>query len=176
MSAGKWFSSLFTGSNDTLAGAIPKYGAISDWSVGKGEKSLDKGLNLYDSILSGDQGKIGQVLAPETKAIQDQVGQQKKTTAEFGNRSGGNNAAMQMTGDKARASLNDMVASLLGKAADTSITAGSGLLSQGIGALGNQVDASQIQKQNWDNSLFGLGITKGVGFLEGMGMGAGTPV
>jgi len=171
MSVGDWFSSIFTGGNKTLGKAIPKYGALSDFATGSGEKGITKGMNFYDSILSGDQGKIGQVLAPEIKTIQDQAGQQKKTTAEMGNRSGGNNAAIQMTGDKVRSATNDMVSSLLGKAADTSISAGLNLFGQGVNALGNQVDASQIQMKNWEDSLFGQGLTKGAGFLEGIGLG-----
>lgn len=125
-------------------------------------------MKWFSDILSGDQAKIGKALAPEFAAIQGQKQQNQNTTAQFGNRSGGNNAAMQRSGDKARAAENDMVSRLTGQAANTMVGAGTTLLGQGEKAYMDQSELSQVQMQNWQNSLFG-GALKG-GMQIGLGL------
>lgn len=166
-----FFSSLFGGSNPTLSSAIGKFGQIGGFATGLGEKNVAQGSKFFSDIVSGDPTKQARALGPEISSVQGQKQQQLKSMAEFGNRSGGTNAAAQMAGDTARASINNMIASLLGTSASALTSSGSSLLSTGTGAYGSQVDASQIQMQNWANSILGQGITQGAGFAEGYGLG-----
>ena len=163
-----FWGGLFGGSNDTLDKNIAKTGQIGDFSTGLGEGSAGKGLKWFSDILSGDQSKISKALAPEFAQIQGQKQQQKNTTAQFGNRSGGNNAAMQRLDDKSRAMQNDLVSRLQSGAAGTMTGAGLSLINEGLNADTTQSQLSQEQLSNWQNSLFG-------GALQGamkIGLGA----
>lgn len=162
-----FWGGLFGGQNQTLNKDINQTGQIGGFATGLGENSAGKGLKWFSDILSGDQAKIGKALAPEFAAIQGQKQQQANTTAQFGTRSGGNNAAMQRLGDKARSAENDMVSRLTGQAANTLTGAGMGLLNTGLSATMDQSQLSQEQMQNWQNSLFG-GALKG-GMQIGLG-------
>jgi hypothetical protein len=163
-----FWGGLFAGQNDTLDKGIKNTGQIGDFSSGLGESSAGKGLKWFSDIMSGDQSKISKALAPEFAQIQGQTQQQKNTTAQFGNRSGGNNAAMQRLDDKSRAAQSDLVSRLQGGAASTLTSAGMGLINTGLGADEASSQLSQEQMSNWQNSLFG-------GALQGamkIGLGA----
>lgn len=168
---GGFLSSIFGGSNPTLNTAIPQFGNISQYGVNKGEGDINQASSFWSGILSGDPAKIGQVLGPQIQAIQGQGQQQKQTNAQFGNRSGGTNATNQAITDTTKSNVNNMVSSLTGSAASNLGSLGTNLLSQGTSALGDQVSASQMQMQNWQNSIFGSGLSMGIGGLEGFGIG-----
>lgn len=158
---GSFLSSIFGGSNPTLNSAIPQFGAISGYGVNQGEGDINAASGFWNSILSGDPAKIGQVLGPQIQAIEGQGQQQKQTLGQFGNRSGGTNAKAQTIGDTTRSEVNNMVSNLTGSAASNLGSMGQNLLGQGTAALQSQVNASQTQMSNWQNSLFG-GLAKGV--------------
>jgi len=166
--SGFW-SSLFGGSNDSLNKDLSSTGQTGDFASGLGQSSTGKGLKWFSDIMSGDQSKITKALAPEFAAIQGQTQQQKNTTAQFGNRSGGNNAAMQRLGDRARAAQTDLVGKLQSGAANTLTSAGMGLINTGLNANMENAELSQQQMSNWQNSLFGGalrgGMQIGLGFL-----------
>jgi hypothetical protein len=157
-----------------------KFGQVGDFATGLGESNISKGSQFFSDIVSGDPSKIAKSLGPEISSVQTGIQQQKKTSAEFGNRSGGTNAANQNAVDKGRGTITNMIASLLGSSASSLLSSGSTLLGQGTAAYGNQVDASQLQMQNWSNSILGMGLSQGAGFAEGFGLGkvpgAPTPV
>jgi hypothetical protein len=163
-----FWGGLFTGQNENLNKDMSSTGQTGDFASGLGQSSTGKGLKWFSDILSGDQSKISKALAPEFAAIQGQTQQQKNTTAQFGNRSGGNNAAMQRIGDKARAAQTDLVGRLQGGAASTLTSAGMGLMNTGLTADMENAELSQQQMSNWQNSLFG-GALKG-GMQIGLGM------
>lgn len=167
-----FFSSLFGGANPTISSTIGQTGQIGGFATGLGKKNLSQSSKFFSDILSGDPTKQATALAPEISGIQGRTQQKVKGMAEFGNRSGGTNAAAQMAGDKARGSINDMIAGLLGTSASDLASTGSGLLSTGLSAYGEQAKLSQLQMQNWSNSILGRGITSGIGAAESFGLGA----
>ena len=143
-------------------------GQIGGFATGLGQQNLTQSSKFYSDILSGDPTKQAQALAPEISGIQGRTQQQLKGLAEFGNRSGGTNAASQMAAGQARGDINNMIAGLLGTSASNLGSLGSGLLSTGLSAYGQQADLSEIQMQNWSNSLFGGALTG----AAGIGLGA----
>lgn len=165
-----FWGSLFGGQNPTLNANIGEFGQIGGFATGLGESNLSQASNFWSSILSGDQSKIAKTLGPQIGAIQGQAQQQRNVGAQFGNRSGGTNAANQMISDQSTASINNMVNSLLGSSASNLGSSGAGLLSQGASAYGQQEQASQQQMENWMNSILGLGTTSGVAAAESFGL------
>src|SRR5208337_5347300 len=112
--------------------------------------------------------KIAKVLGPEIAGQQQQTQQAKNAASQFGARSGGTAASMQMAGDVSRANINNQISSLLGGAAGSLGSMGGSLLGQGMQAYGMQQQASQQQMQNWQNSIFGGALTG----AAGIGLGA----
>ena len=164
-----FWGSLFGGSNPTLNQDIGQFGQIGGFATGLGESNLSQASNFWSSILSGDQSKIAKTLGPEIGAIQQQGQQQRNTAAQFGNRGGGTNAAMQTSSDQSRAQINQMISQLFGGAASNLGSLGAGLLGQGQSAYGQQVAASQQQMRNWSQSIFGHFLISGAQTGEEMG-------
>ena len=133
---------------------------LSNFATSEGEKDILSSDQFWQAILSGDPGQISKVLGPQMSAINKQGQQQKKTGAEFGNRGGGTNAAMQMTDTNTRTSIDSMIAELTGKAAGALGGAGSGLLSTGLsGHIAGFDAATTMQKQNeakWGDIFKGI--------------------
>lgn len=130
---------------------------IGDFGTSEGKKDTLASDNFWHSILSGDPGKIATVLGPEISGINKQGQQQKKTTAEFGNRGGGTNASEQMAGDNTRTSYDSLVAELTGKAAGALGASGASLLSVGLSAHDTAFSDANIihqQKMAKTNDLF----------------------
>lgn len=124
-------------------------GSLANFATSQGESAVSAGNNFFKSILSGDMSKIGQVLGPEFSAINRQGQQQKKTAAEFGNRSGGTNAHNQSIDDKTHSAINEMIASLTGGAASELSSSGAGLLGLGTSAHeGAFSEADTIHQQS----------------------------
>ena len=166
-----FWSSLFGGSNSTLSSNIKNFGGIGSFATNLGESDINKASNFWSSILSGNQSKISQTLAPEVNSMQQQGQQKKQQLAQFGTRSGGTASAASGIDAQTRGNISNMVASLLGSSASNLGSLGSSTLGQGMSALSTQSDLSQQQMENWSNSLLGLGLTKGAGTLEGIGLG-----
>lgn len=164
-----FWSSLFGGQNKTLNQDIGQFGQIGGFATGLGESNLSQASNFWSSLLSGDQSKQAKVLAPEINTIQQQGAQQKATTAQFGNRSGGTNAAMQMAGDTSRANINNLISQLLGSSASNLASTGGSLLGMGLGAYSAQEAASQQQMRNWANSILGHAVIGGAQMGEEIG-------
>lgn len=157
-----FLGSLFGGSNPTLNKDMNNFGQIGGFATGLGESNLSKSSQFYSSLLSGDPSQIAKSLGPEIAGVQGQKQQQLNSTAQFSNRSGGNNASSQMAGDSARGSITGMISSLLGSSASNLGSMGGSLLSQGQNAYSAQLGASQQQMQNWSQSILGKGITGAV--------------
>lgn len=163
-----FLSSLFGGSNPTLNSQIGELGSIAGSATKTGQTDLSSASNFFNSLLTGGAAKT---LAPQISSVQKQGQQQLQTLSQFGNRSGGTNAKAQTSSDTSRAQINDMIASLTGTAASNLGSLGTSSLGLGLGAYKQQSDASQLQMQNWQNSIFGQGISGGLGYLEGFGLG-----
>jgi len=166
-----FWGGLFGGQNETLNQNINQSGQVGAFATGLGESSLKQSNKFWQSILSGNSAKTGQVLAPEISAQQKQVQQGEKTAAEFGNRGGGVNSATQAAQGQARGNIVNLVGSLQSGAASSLAEQGSGLLSQGLQGIGMQAGLSQERLNNWKNSILGQGLQYGAGYAEGFGLG-----
>jgi hypothetical protein len=155
-----FWGSMFGGSNPTLNAGINQAGQIAGYGQSQGEGLTTQAGNLFSGLLSGNPAQTAKLLSPQIKAQQQQAQQQKQTTAQFGNRSGGTNAASQTIDDKTRANFSDMISQLTGQAASGAASLGQGLLGTGISALNQQFNFSQAQMQNWQNSILGSGLQK----------------
>jgi len=122
---------------------------LSTYGTQQGKTDIGQAENFWSDILSGDMNRISQVLGPEFSAINKQAQQRKKTTAEFGNRGGGNNAIMQSLDDNTRAAINGMISDLTGKSATALTGIGENLLSTGVNAGG---EAFSIDKTLHDQN------------------------
>jgi hypothetical protein len=122
---------------------------LENFGISSGEKDISKSQDFWSSILSGDPTQISKVLGPEFSAINKQTQQQKKTTAEFGNRGGGTNALMQNLDTQTLGQVRGLLSGLTGTAAGQLGGMGQSLL--GVGATaGAQAssEADTMQKEN----------------------------
>ena len=137
-----------------------QYGALS--GIGKfgtsaGEADISAANNFWTSILSGDPGKISQVLGPAISGINKRGQEEKKTLGEFGNRSGGTNAEAQSIDDTTRGAVTTMTSDLTGKAGSELGSLGTGLLNTGLSATSSAFDAAKVlhdQNQAKMNDIF----------------------
>lgn len=161
-----FWGSLFGGQNSTLSGDINKIGKISDFSSGQGQKNTSAGSSFFNSILSGDTGKIAQALAPAISAGQQGVQQQKNEISQFGNRGGGNNAKVQSLDSANRGNNINMIGGLQSGSASALLNSGQSLLGTALGGLNQQADLSETQMKNWAQSILGSSITGAVNYGE----------
>ena len=167
-----FFESLFGGQNTNLNQDIGATNQIASFATGMGESNLTAGSNFSKAILSGDATKQMQALAPIISAANTSNAQTQKTNAMFGNRSGGTAASNAASSDKLHGDIQNLIGNLTGSAANSLTSSGSSLLSQGASTYGENAQLSQIQVQNWQNSILGKGITNGVQAAETAGLGA----
>jgi len=74
----------------------------------EGAKGLSSSADYFKALMSGDPAKMSQVLAPQISVIQNQNAQRLNTASQFGNRSGGTNAAMQAGTEAANKSIQEL--------------------------------------------------------------------
>lgn len=161
-----FWSGIFGGSSPGLKQSINQFSGYSGFASGLGENNLRQSSNFWNSILSGNSAKIGQVLAPEISAQQKQLQQGEKTAAEFHNRGGGMNSATQAAQGEARGNITNLVGSLQSGAASNLASSGSNLLSQAMEASGETASLSEEQLNNWRSSILGSAITGAVNYGE----------
>ena len=166
-----WGSSLFTGSNPTLANDMASTGNIGNFSSAMGQGNITNSSNFFNSLLSGNSKDQAKVLAPQIKTMQDQGQQQLNTTSQFGNRSGGTNASNQKNMDTTRGNIDNSISSLTGSAASNLMSSGQSLLGTSLNASQQQAQMSQQQMENWSNSIGGLATTSAIGHAEGFTLG-----
>lgn len=131
----------------------------SSTAANLGLSDLNSSSGFMQAILSGDPAKIGQVLSPQIKAIQDQGQQKLQTNAQFGNRGGGTNASNQTTGDQTRTGVQNMISSLTGSAVSGLSTQGTSTLNSGMSGFGTSFNEAQAMDP-W-TKLMGLGEAAG---------------
>lgn len=121
---------------------------LAGYGTSQGQSDVSDVSSFFRSLLSGNLQDAMKVLAPQIQTIQNQRQQQENQLAQFGNRSGGNNAAIQGSNDAATAQINNLIANLTGQAANNLGSLGTNLLNLGLGAntsAGNL--ATEIAKQ-----------------------------
>lgn len=167
-----FFGSLFGGSSPTLNSDISKTGQISDFASSIGQSNTSAGSGFFNSLVSGDSSKIAQTLAPEISAAKVSNQQTQKTNSILGNRGGGTAATNAASSDKLHSDITNLTGSLTSGAAGTLLSSGQNLLGTALGGYNQQANMSQMQMQNWQNSIFGKGITSAVQGAEAFGMGS----
>lgn len=95
---------------------------IGDWANTFGQNQATQGANnlttagnFFNTLLSGNPVATAQVLSPEISTVQNQTQQKLDTTQQFNNRSGGTNESLVATGDTGTASIQQLIATLLGQ-------------------------------------------------------------
>ena len=156
---GGFFSALFGGKNDVLNNTIGSMAQIAGSATGTGESSIQTGTDFDKAIVSGDATKTTQAIAPVLNAAKTSNQQTQKSNTEMGTRSGGTAATNAASSDKLHSDTTNLIGSLTGKAADTLLSSGSGLLSLGADSTNSEAALSQQRYQNWSDSIFGKGIT-----------------
>lgn len=154
-----FWGALFGGQNKTLDQTIGNVGSNAGFASNTGKGDISQASNFWSQILSGNQGDISKLLAPEISGIQKRAQQTKQTASQFGDRSGGTNAGNQMIGDNAKSDVNSMISKLTGSAAEHLGSMGENLLSQGTSAYMDQARLAQKQMENWMKSILGKGVT-----------------
>lgn len=145
---------LFSG--DPTSGQRKKLDDLSGFENNLGEKSVGQGLGWESDILSGDQAKIAQAIAPEIRAGQDMVQQQAEQNARFGNRGGGTNASTQNAQSNERGNIISLIGDLQGKAASTLTGAGEDLLGQGSTNISKSADLAERNRQRQVGDVGGI--------------------
>jgi hypothetical protein len=147
-------------------------GDLGNFESGVGQQGTNASLGYDLGILSGDPAKIAQTLAPEISTQNQQTQQGKLTTAEFGNRSGGNNASGQAMDDRARGNIINLIGGLQQGAANHAGNLGTYDLSMAAPNY-QAVAGMKTAEQNRTAGAIG-GIASGVGsVLTGLPMGGG---
>jgi hypothetical protein len=166
-----FWSSVFGGANPTLNAGMKKAGDVSDFTTGLGKNLTSQSGNFMSTLMSGDPRAMSKLLAPQIGEMREQGNQAKKTMAEFGNRSGGTASRGQSIDDKTRANIGTMISNLTGQAASGGASMGQNLIDTGLKALGTQTDMSQLQLENWSNSIFGSALSSAASGAESFAMG-----
>jgi hypothetical protein len=143
------FFGIGMGPSNEEKGEFNSLVGLQNFSTTQGENATATSNNFWQSILSGDPGKISQVLGPQMSAINKQGQEQKKTLSEFGNRGGGTNAKAASIDDTTRGSINDLISKLTGSAASSLGASGASLLGQaGSEASSAFSEATTLHDQN----------------------------
>lgn len=177
------FFGIGMGPSDSQKADAGALGAISNFATSEGETDIMASDKFWQAILSGDPGQIAKVMGPAMSATNKRGQEANKTAAEFGTRSGGTNAGAQMTGDKVRSSIDEMISKLTGDAAGALGSSGHSLLGTGLSARNDKFGAdTTIHDENsakWNDifksaaSLAAAPFTGGAS-LAGLGTGGGT--
>lgn len=154
-------------------------GDLSQYGKNQGEKNTNQASTYWSDILSGDPTKTAQAIAPQAKVINQQAEQQRLTTSQFGNRSGGTNASNQMIDTNSASAIQNLVNSLIPQAASNLESIGG--MELGLGANTAQALAgdterareTDIEQENklgaGIGKLFGPILSKGLGMIPGIG-------
>lgn len=168
---GSFLSSIFTGSDPTINKDKGELGDLGQFSSNVGQQDTGAASGYYNDILSGDPSKIAEALAPEISANQQQTQQQKQTIGQFGSRSGGNTAAGNAADTQSRANIVNLIGGEQNKAAGGLASLGTSNLGMAAGDTMDQAKISQQEHENMMKSIFGEGISSGLGALESYGLG-----
>lgn len=173
--------SLASGIFDLMSGDPTKteenqLAGLSGFETPTGENATKAATDYYGGILSGDPSQIAMTLAPEISAAGTQAEQQKKTNAEFGNRSGGTNASNQAIDANTRGNIINLIGEERGNAAAGEAGLGTNLLGQASGNINSQASLATQNQQRMTGDVGG--IVQGAaqiasGFLDPAAMAGG---
>jgi len=153
--------SLVSGIFDLMSGDPTKQqenqlNDLSSYETGTGKGATTAANDYYSGILSGDPAEIAKTLAPEIKAGQEQVSQQAKTNAEFGNRSGGVNASTNAAQAGERGNIINLIGGLQQGAAGAEAGLGTNLLSQSSGNINSSAGLASANQNRMSSDVGGI--------------------
>ena len=148
-----------------------QFGALGDYQTSTGEGLTTAGAKYDEDILSGDPTRIAQSLAPEISAQQGQIEQNKLQDANFGTRSGGTTASNENADAAGRANIINLVGATQKGAADSALSAGSGLLGQASSNVGNEANLAEQRRSQVNSDIGGI-ATSAAEIASGFGGGA----
>lgn len=134
-----------------------RLGKSADSLSSAGAGATGDATKYFTDLLSGNPATVAAAAEPTTSTISNETNQNKVQLSNFGNRSGGTNAASQELTEGADASTADAIAKARGGAAPALAQIGSGETGQGLQAdstLG--AEAAENRKQSYEqhqNSL-----------------------
>lgn len=155
---------IFSGSAPGLSQSENTAGSVTSSETGAGVKNLNNASDFWNTILSGDQQAIGKLLAPQISDIQKRGNEQIQTESQFGNRSGGENAAAQANIDSQRQQVEQMIAKLTGQAAGQVGNLGATQLGFGLDANQQRGKFAQQKLENQQGGILGQLISGATGF------------
>lgn len=145
-----------------------QYGSLTSagaFATNNGENDINASSTFMQGLLSGDSTKIASVLAPQIGTAKTSAQQQNKTTAMFGNRSGGTAASTAATNDKVHSDITSLIGNLTGTAATTLGTMGTSLFGTGVATNATAFDeATKMQGQRasqWSDLVSSIASTAG---------------
>lgn len=160
-----------------------KLAGLSGYETGVGETDTTAASQYDLSLLSGDPTKVATAINPEVTAAKTNAQNQKKSTAEFGNRGGGTGAASEAIDDTTRGNIVSLVAGERGKSASDLSSLGSTNLSGASANINDQARLAQTAASNRQADVGDVG--KGVaqiaadvatgGAAEALDKGGSTP-
>lgn len=165
---GGLFGKLFgTGGGTDRNNQLSSWGSLTNlgnWEkkFGKGQQTegagnLSTAADFFKTLLSGDRSKIGTILAPEIGTIQNQASQNLNTLSQFGNRSGGTNAAVNASTSTGSAEIQKLISTLLGQSGQELGALGSTQEGLGLSAadIAGKLFSTVAGQATSDRSLFG---------------------
>lgn len=169
--AGFW-DALFAGKNDVLNTNIGQTGQVAGYGIGQGEKNLSTASDFWSKIVGGDASKQAQALASPIAAAKTSTAEDMKTRSLFSPRSGGTAASNAASSDTLHGYITKLLGDLTGGAVSGLASTGTSELGTGLEATGAQAEMSQIRLKNWEDSIFGRGLTTAAATGEAMALGA----
>ena len=169
---GDFLNSLFGGQNKVLNQDINQFGTDAGFAQNLGQTDAGAASTFYTDILSGDPSKIATALAPEISTSQQEGQQAKNNIAQFGNRSGGSNAAAQGIDAAGRGNIINLEGGLQKTAAAGASSLGPAEQGLSLEATQQQEQSAQQRMQNWLKSILGQAVGTTAGSLTGAGLGA----
>lgn len=155
---------LFEGPSSQEKGSYNLLNSTSQFATGLGQNDSTLSSTFFQNLLT-DPTKA---LTPEISAGQNQVKQQAKTNAEFGNRGGGTNASTQKASADNRTNFLNASVGVQTGAADKLASSGSNLLS--TGEQGAEVGFGEAQTMQQQRASMWNDIIKSFGSVIGGGL------
>lgn len=148
-------------------------GTVGNEQINTGEDLVTPAATYYEDLLSNDPTLEAQALAPEIKAGQDQVEQQKLTGSEFGTRSGGTAASTAAADAQERGNIIGLLGRQKAGAAAAAGNLGSEQESMGTGNVKTEADMANQNRQREVGDINGIAASAASIAMPFLAPGAG---
>lgn len=162
------FFDMFSGGGGPSSDQKKAWGQLSNiagFGSSHGQNDIGLAEKWISGLLGGDRSKTSELLAPQISDLKSRGQQQIQTQSQFGNRSGGTNAANQMTQDNINSQIDRMISELTSGAIGQAANMGQSLLGIGTGAA--SAYGGQATEQNMMDEKLRAEAMGGLGKLAG---------